>query len=114
MSEEAKGGWREIPLGALILEAGNAERYPTGDWRTLRPVIDFEKCTHCMVCWFFCPDSSILVSQGKVVGVDVGHCKGCGICAAVCPVKIRAISMVEEAQALAAGAAAAAPGGGRT
>ncbi len=114
MSEEAKGGWRDIPLGALILEAGNAERYPTGDWRTLRPVIDFEKCTHCMVCWFFCPDSSILVSQGKVVGVDVGHCKGCGICAAVCPVKIRAISMVEEAQALAAGAAAAAPGGGRT
>lgn len=99
MSEEAKRGWQELPLGALILEPGNAERYATGDWRTLRPVIDFRKCTHCMVCWFFCPDSSIFVREGKVVGVDLEHCKGCGICAAVCPVKIRAISMVEEAEA---------------
>jgi pyruvate ferredoxin oxidoreductase delta subunit len=66
-----------------------------------------------MVCWFFCPDSSILVSQGKVVGVDLEHCKGCGICAAVCPVKIRAISMVEEAQALRAGSPSAVPGGAR-
>jgi 2-oxoacid:acceptor oxidoreductase delta subunit (pyruvate/2-ketoisovalerate family) len=103
MSEGAKRGWRDLPLGALILDAGNAEGYSTGDWRTLRPVIDLQKCTHCMLCWFFCPDSSILVQERRVVGVDLEHCKGCGICAAVCPVKIRAISMVEEAEAVRAG-----------
>jgi 2-oxoacid:acceptor oxidoreductase delta subunit (pyruvate/2-ketoisovalerate family) len=113
MSEEGKGGWRDLPLGGLILEAGNAERYPTGDWRTLRPVIDLEKCTHCMLCWFFCPDSAILVSGGKVVGADLTHCKGCGICAVVCPVKIQAIGMVEEAQARSAREAAAGVGTGR-
>lgn len=110
MKEEMKKGWRDLPLGGLILEAGNAEEYSTGGWRSLRPVIDFEKCTHCMLCWFFCPDSSILVRQGKVVGVALEHCKGCGICEAVCPVKIRAISMVEEAQALLDGELAAASG----
>lgn len=112
MKGEKKKGWRNLPPGGLILEAGNAESYFTGGWRTLRPVIDFEKCTHCMVCWFFCPDSSILVRQGKVAAVDLEHCKGCGICAAVCPGKIHAISMVEEAEALRADEIAAISGQG--
>jgi Pyruvate/2-oxoacid:ferredoxin oxidoreductase delta subunit len=34
-----------------------------------------------------CPDSSILVEAGKVVGIDDKHCKGCGICAKECPTK---------------------------
>lgn len=104
MTEEKKRGWTELPPGGLILEAGNADRYYTGGWRAFRPVIDLDKCTHCMVCWFFCPDSAIRVEEGKVVGVDLEHCKGCGICAAVCPVKIQAIRMVEEAEALRADA----------
>ena len=33
-------GWKEIPLGGLILEAGNAEKYKTGGWRTYRPERD--------------------------------------------------------------------------
>ncbi|GAI83538.1 unnamed protein product, partial [marine sediment metagenome] len=35
--------WKEIPLGGLILEAGNAEEYETGSWRTYRPIRDEEK-----------------------------------------------------------------------
>lgn len=71
--------------GAVIPEAGNARYYRTGGWRTDRPVRDAEKCTQCLFCYFFCPDSSILIEDRKVVGFDYDHCKGCGICANQCP-----------------------------
>ena len=28
--------------------------------------------------------------QGTMAGFDLAHCKGCGICAAICPVNTRA------------------------
>ena len=46
-----------------------------------------------------CPDSAILVEDAKVVGIDLEHCKGCGICAAECPPKVKAIKMVLEREA---------------
>lgn len=87
--------WKEIPIGGLITEAGNSQDYETGSWRAHRPLIDMDKCSHCMICWVYCPDSSIMVKDGKLAGVDYTHCKGCGICAHECPRK--AITMVEEA-----------------
>ena len=91
-----KPGWRELPEGGLLVVPGSSEEYATGDWRTKRPVIDMNKCTHCLLCWVYCPDSSILAVDGKIVGVDLEHCKGCGICARECPPKVSAISMVPE------------------
>jgi len=32
------------------------------------------------------PDSAIPVADGKRQHTDLMHCKGCGICAAICPV----------------------------
>lgn len=90
-------GWKEIPIGGLIVEAGNSEEYETGGWRSHRPVIDMERCSHCMFCWLYCPDGAIKVDEGKVVGIDLAHCKGCGICAQECP--RQAVAMVEEALA---------------
>lgn len=92
----AEKGWKDVPKGGLILDAGNAMEYETGDWRTYRPVWDEEKCIHCMICWVFCPDSSIKVEDGKMVGIDYKHCKGCGICSFECPRK--AIEMVLETE----------------
>jgi len=91
-------GWKEIPIGGLIIEAGNSEEYQTGSWRSFRPIRDEAKCIHCLLCWVYCPDSSVIVEDGKVVGVDLEHCKGCGICAKECPPKVQAITMVEEAE----------------
>jgi pyruvate ferredoxin oxidoreductase delta subunit len=84
-------GWRQIPIGGMILEAGNSVYYLTGDWRAFRPVLGEAGCSHCFQCWLFCPDSSILVDpvEEKMIGFDLDHCKGCGICAAVCPVNAR-------------------------
>ena len=75
-------GWREIPIGGMILEAGNSVAYRTGDWRAFRPVAGEAECAHCFTCWVYCPDSSILVNpeNEKMVGFDLEHCKGCGQC----------------------------------
>jgi pyruvate ferredoxin oxidoreductase delta subunit len=47
-----------------------------------------------MLCYFYCPDASIIVENGKAVGIDLLHCKGCGICAKECPAS--AIAMKSE------------------
>lgn len=90
-------GWREIPIGGLIRDAGNSEEYETGGWRSFRPVWDERKCNNCQLCWVYCPDGAVRVVDGEVRGIDLDHCKGCGICAYECPQ--RAIAMVEEALA---------------
>ena len=90
-------GWREIPIGGLIIDAGNSKEYETGSWRTKRPVVDMDRCSHCLICWVYCPDSAILVEDTRFAGIDLVYCKGCGICASECPRK--AITMVDEAQA---------------
>lgn len=99
-------GWKDIPIGGMVLEPGSSVEYITGTWRSMRPVRDEEKCTHCMICWVYCPDSAVIVKDSRVVGFDYDHCKGCGICATECPVKVekhaitgkpgKVIQMVEE------------------
>ena len=96
MSNKKQKGWKDIPKGGLILEAGNSEKYETGSWRALRPVRDEKKCTNCLICWVYCPDSAIIVENEKIKGIDYDHCKGCGICAAECPVN--AITMKNESE----------------
>ena len=91
-------GWKEVPRGGMILEAGSAETYETGSWRTFRPVWHEENCIHCLRCWIYCPDSAIAAKDGKFAGFDYVHCKGCGICAQECPAKEKAITMVREGE----------------
>jgi pyruvate ferredoxin oxidoreductase delta subunit len=102
---EVKRGWDEIPIGAVIPEAGNGTSYQTGDWRSERPIVNKEKCINCLFCWVFCPDAAVIVEDEKFVDIDYYHCKGCGICSTECPVKV--ISMVEEGKAQADDAAKA-------
>jgi 2-oxoacid:acceptor oxidoreductase delta subunit (pyruvate/2-ketoisovalerate family) len=58
----------------------------TGHWRSLRPVVDAEKCTQCLTCWIACPDACIAPSADGAVEINLKYCKGCGICTHVCPV----------------------------
>ena len=95
MADEKKLGWEELAEGD-ILEAGTADKFKTGDWRSEKPVWNKEKCINCMICWISCPDSAIIVKDGKITGIDMDHCKGCGICAVECPPKIKAITMEKE------------------
>lgn len=65
----------------------------TGKWRSIKPIIDYKKCTSCMICWKFCPDACIEIINGKP-RIDYDYCKGCGICIEECPAK--AIESTEE------------------
>jgi pyruvate ferredoxin oxidoreductase delta subunit len=86
----------QLPQGD-ILECGTAESFETGSWRSEKPVWNKDTCINCMFCWMACPDSSIVVKEAKMTGIDYVHCKGCGICAVECPVKpVKAIIMEKE------------------
>jgi pyruvate ferredoxin oxidoreductase delta subunit len=64
--------------------------------RTMRPVIDFDKCVKCTLCWLQCPDSCFDVMPDGLYDANMEACCGCGVCEAVCPVK-DCITMVNEA-----------------
>lgn len=89
----SKPCWQELPIGGAVLKAGSTAAKSVAGWRTYRPIYDGEKCIHCLRCWILCPDAAIKVAEGKVVGIEYQHCKGCGICAHECPSKVKAITM---------------------
>lgn len=89
--------WKKHPLGGIIPTPGTAEAYPTGGWRTNRPVRDEEECNDCLLCVIYCPDAAIKTKDDKLSEINLEHCKGCGICARECPKK--AIKMVDESAA---------------
>jgi pyruvate ferredoxin oxidoreductase delta subunit len=87
ISDVDQWGPERHELGAVIVEAGNSVYNETGGWRSMVPEIDTAKCDGCMLCYFYCPDASIIIEDDRAVGVDLEHCKGCGICAKECPTK---------------------------
>ncbi len=86
--------WKELAIGTAILNPGCAEELKTGDWRSMRPVTDFDACIRCGRCYIFCPDMVYSRNEKGYYEQNLYHCKGCGICAHECPVN--AIKMVEE------------------
>ncbi len=83
--------WIELPFddartaAPVIHAADNTDALKTGSWRTMRPVIDYQRCNKCWwVCSTFCPDGAIAVEEGTPV-IDYDHCKGCLVCVAQCP-----------------------------
>jgi pyruvate ferredoxin oxidoreductase delta subunit len=93
---KANTGWKDLPEGGVIPEGATSLAFKTGDWRSRRPVWDGGKCVCCYACWVNCPDSSILIVDGRAAGIDYEHCKGCGICATACSPKVCAMTMVDE------------------
>jgi len=65
--------------------------------RTLRPVINFETCTKCTLCWLNCPDAAFDVTPDGLYDADLQACCGCGVCEQICPVS-NCITMVSEHQ----------------
>ena len=85
----------DMTPGGIILDAGNALVFKTGDWRSSRPIWISEKCKQCGLCFPVCPDDSIpLNDAGERLDFNYNYCKGCGVCSKVCP--FGAIEMKEE------------------
>ncbi|MBN1682189.1 4Fe-4S binding protein [Candidatus Bathyarchaeota archaeon] len=75
----------ELEPGAIPFKS--SKEYETGDWGITYPKIDYNKCTKCTLCHFFCPEGAINVREDGYTEVDYRYCKGCGICSHECPVK---------------------------
>lgn len=81
----------------------NQDKSPkTGDWRYMKPYVDPAKCVGCKTCVPHCPEavmemrarlaeeieiSNKLGKEKDIVDIDFDYCKGCGVCAQVCPFK---------------------------
>ena len=55
--------WKDLEIGSIVTEPGNASQYKTGDWRSQRPVYDFNKCIKCAICALFCPEGCIETNE---------------------------------------------------
>ncbi|MEM2238234.1 MAG: 4Fe-4S binding protein [Candidatus Caldarchaeum sp.] len=84
---------RSETLSATVMEPGSTRNIDVSTWRTSKPVINYENCTNCLICWIYCPEPAILVDSSGKVAIDYVHCKGCGICAAECPRKAIAMEV---------------------
>ncbi len=91
---ESEMTWRDLEIGSIVAEPGNASQYPTGDWRSERPIFDTNKCIKCGICYIFCPEGCVGRNTEGYFEANLFYCKGCGICARECwP---QAITMVPE------------------
>jgi pyruvate ferredoxin oxidoreductase gamma subunit len=91
-TDYTKPDWIELPFenaeisAPAIHKGATSVKVRTGLWRTMRPVINYDKCSGCWwVCSTYCPDGAINVSAQGLPEIDYEHCKGCLVCAAQCP-----------------------------
>jgi pyruvate ferredoxin oxidoreductase gamma subunit len=93
--------WDQMPIGVALpimesngvaLGPGSSWQNPVGTWRTSSPHYDIDKCIRCLRCWWSCPEGTIKRQEDDHMKFDYRWCKGCGICAQICPAS--AIDMV--------------------
>lgn len=78
--------WTDLTEGMQIYGSSTSVDFKTGEWASVKPLLDEEKCINCFLCVPVCPDSCISVIDGVRGPLDYEHCKGCGICVKSCPV----------------------------
>jgi len=94
-----KPGWTDMREGLAVpaVEVGlNNELFQKYTTRTARPLVKFDACVKCQICYVVCPDECFIPTPAGHYDVNYGHCCGCGICADACPVD-GCIEMVDEA-----------------
>ena len=78
--------WRDVEVGCVVSQPGNAAEYKTGDWRADRPVYNFDRCIKCGICYIYCPDLAISFdAERRFLTINKNYCKNCGICMHECP-----------------------------
>jgi pyruvate ferredoxin oxidoreductase delta subunit len=93
-----KPGWTEMREGLVVpaIEVGaNNELFKKFTTRTARPLVKFDACVKCQICYTVCPDECFVPTPAGHYDVNYEHCCGCGICAQTCPVP-GCIEMVDE------------------
>ena len=70
-------------------------QFKRGTTKSMRPVVRFDLCVKCTLCWAECPDECFDPTPDGLYDVNFEYCTGCGKCAEVCPVN-ECIVMVDE------------------
>lgn len=115
MAHNDNRGWNDFEIGAVLFSFNervsdvanklqedrpysnsNSFTASVADWRVNKPVFNKDFCIDCQFCWIYCPDISIISRDKKMVGIDMDHCKGCGICVDVCPTNPKSLLMFDE------------------
>ncbi len=118
LGAEEHVGWDEVPQG-VILESFekelpdnvahirpedrpysdfNSYTATVASWRVIKPVYNRDICIDCQNCWVWCPDTSIISRDKQMIGIDLDHCKGCGVCVEVCPTNPKSLLMFAESE----------------
>ena len=98
--------WNEMEEGAVVPAVARGyvkgprgqtrnENYHRGTTKSVRPLVRFDMCTKCTLCWLECPDECFDPTSDGLYDVNYEYCTGCGKCAEVCPVN-ECIVMVDE------------------
>lgn len=66
----------------------------TGEWRSIRPIVNRDACRKCGWCALKCPAGCIHLAQDGYYRADLYYCKGCGVCVHECPAN--ALLMITE------------------
>lgn len=81
-------GYDNGPLGGVNYFAGNSiTNNLEGCREGFLPHYIREKCIDCGLCDSTCPDMVFQFKEGKNMGMDLYHCKGCLRCVEICPTK---------------------------
>ena len=105
-------GWTQMEEGIVVRAIPQGEGFRGGDGgyepernpyfkkystRSMRPVVDFDTCIKCTLCWLQCPDTCFDVTPDGLYDANMEACCGCGVCEAVCPVP-DCVTMINEAE----------------
>ena len=74
------------------------DMFKRGTTKTHRPIVRFDLCIKCTLCWLDCPDACFDPTDDGLYDVNYEVCVGCHKCADVCPVP-ECIVMVDELKA---------------
>lgn len=85
------------PVYGVVVQPGTTREEKKTGWRIYRPRHKQKDCIGCRDCELMCPDGAIYRIDKKRFDADMDACKGCGICAEMCPVDD--IDMVLESEA---------------
>lgn len=74
---------RERLKGSAVVKRGFTEGTAL---REARRCLGNSRCEYCDLCRLLCPDLAITRNGNKgQIEIDYDYCKGCSICASVCP-----------------------------
>lgn len=84
------------PMFGVVVQPGTTRDQKKTGWRIYRPRFLQENCVGDRSCEILCPDGAVYHEGKRKFQVDLDACKGCGICAEMCPVGDIVMELEEE------------------